>query len=149
MITLVPYCCSVVRNVQLFSSFVSGILGSSNSKSYNMKVLDHAVLYILRKFHIFWLSDLSSLKMWSRVAAVDCLCGCYFQGSLCYLCMLVWVYSLRWWYLNRWCAFGSFLAHMFWSSMKASKRSGGCYSLTCVYFYLHIIITLVKPRWYT
>ena len=113
MYVLVSCCCSVIRKglVSLQSCFC--IVGSSNSKSYNMKVLDHAVLYILRKFHIFWLSDLSSLKMWSRVAAVDCLCGCYFQGSLCYLCMLVWVYSLRWWCLNRWCAFGSFLAHVF------------------------------------
>jgi len=54
MHALVRYCFSVVRKVQIDCWLVLDILISSNSKCDDMKVVDHAVLYVISKFHIFY-----------------------------------------------------------------------------------------------
>jgi hypothetical protein len=53
MHVLVSCCFFVVRKVQLECWLVWDILLSSKSKSYNTKVVDHSVFYIMSKFHIF------------------------------------------------------------------------------------------------
>jgi len=46
-----------------------------------MKVVYHAIFYILTKFRIFWTSDLFVVKKWKRVAIVGWLFGCGFREN--------------------------------------------------------------------
>lgn len=55
MHVLVGCCFSVIRKVQLGCWPVLAIIVSSKLESYNMKVVDNVVLYVLRKFHNLWM----------------------------------------------------------------------------------------------
>jgi hypothetical protein len=75
MHVLVGCCFSVVRKVQLVCSFVLGTLVSSKTESYNTKVVDNALLYPPRKFHVF----LDKLFVYSKNVKQSC---CYVIGYL-------------------------------------------------------------------